>query len=231
MSFGAVESFVDATRFASTEAGSFVLVIETPIEVEGAAESFGREVSITLMRSLEHIAMSLRDATPDRIVNPLAEDPQVSSNLCEAILRMAPQSEIADLRFQVTWSALRAAPFDVPQVVSVDRSMYEPLERAAAQLRPSTTALSRDYVGFVKELKGDVGMSGQLEGEVVFLLLLEDTTVVRARALLDSSQYQIALVAHAHAATIQVEAELHRVRRGYELRGLSSLSVLKVPVG
>jgi hypothetical protein len=160
MTLSEAESFVSATRFASTEAGSFVVVIETPIEVENARPGFGRDVSVTLMRSLAHIATSLRNGTPDRIVNPESDEPQVSSNLCEAILRMAPQSEISDLRFTVAWSALVSPPAEVPTSVSVDRTMYEPLENVASQLRPSKSSARHEYLGFVKELKGTAGLTG-----------------------------------------------------------------------
>jgi hypothetical protein len=134
-----VQRFVNATRFTNTEAGSFVVVIDTPLEVQDAAESFGRLASVSFMRSLAHIARSLKRRAPERIVHPSPAAPVVSANLCEALLRMAPKSESSDLRFAVSWSPSRDNPIGVAKEVILARSMYEPLEKVAAQLRRKRT--------------------------------------------------------------------------------------------
>jgi hypothetical protein len=70
MSLSQAEEFVRATRFTSTEVGSFVMLIDTPLEVDNTRPGFGRSVSISLMKSLAHIANAIRRDTTDRIVNP-----------------------------------------------------------------------------------------------------------------------------------------------------------------
>jgi hypothetical protein len=224
MSLSQAEEFVRATRFTSTEVGSFVVVIDTPIDVESSSPGFGREVSRELMRSLEHISTAIRSGEPDRIVNPQGQEPLVSSNLCEALLRMAPQSEASDLRFAISWSPLKPAPIGIASEISIDRTMYEPLERVASQLRPARSKVRGQYLAFVKELKGWPGDSGP-EGEVVFELIMEDGRQ-RARATLDATLYQVALRAHAASSPILVEAEVHRGRRGAELQSLTTLKPL-----
>lgn len=225
MSRSEADAFVGASRFTNTEVGSFVVVIETPLEVEAAPPQFGRAVSVTLMRSLEHVARCLRRAQASRIVNPEPGEPRVSANLCESILRMAPPSELADLRFDISWSSLLDVPTDAPARVSIDRSMYEALEQVAGELRPSQPSVHREHLGFVKELKGSMGPTGAPEGEVVFTIVVEDGAEVRAKAVLDSAQYQVAWKAHGGAVPVEIEGELHRVRRGYELRAVTSLKL------
>jgi hypothetical protein len=227
MTLSEAEAFMSATRFTSTEVGSFVMVIDTPLEVDHARPGFGREASLTLMRSLAHIAGSIRVGSPERIVNPQVGEPTVSSNLCEAILRMAPQSEAADLRFAVSWSPLMAPPVDVLREISIDRTMYEPLERAASQLRPSPSTERSWHFGYIKELKGTPSADGPPEGEAVLSLLMEDGTMIRARAILDAGQYQTAILAHGTSRPLVMEAELHRVRRGSELRKITSFELLQ----
>ncbi len=218
MTLGDAEAFVASATLVSTEVGSFVMVIDTPTDVDGAPPGFGRETSVLLMRSLAHIATSIRAGTSDRIVNPDPGGLQVSGNLCEAVLRMAPSSESGDLRFEISWSPLMAPPKDAPRMVSIDRHMYEGIEQAARQLRPSESNVPAVHLCIAKELKGAPGPTGRAEGEVIFTVVKEDGSTVRARAHLTPEQYQTALVAHATPAPVFVEGELHRVRRGSELR-------------
>jgi hypothetical protein len=130
-----VRRFVSATRFTNTEAGSFVMVLDTPLEVKDATASFGRNSSILFMRSLAHITRSLKRRAPERIVHPSPSAPVVSANLCEALLKMAPKSEASDLRFAVSWSPSRDNPIGVPKEVSLERSMYEPLEKVVSEMK------------------------------------------------------------------------------------------------
>jgi len=223
MTLGVAESFIADARFMNTEVGSFVMVVDTPTEVEGSPSGFGRDASALLFRSLAHVASAIRGGLPDRIVNPELGEPQVSANLCEAILQMAPANEGADLRFGVTWSPLIAPPLDVPALVTIDRHMYEPLEQAAKQLRPTESGEPRKYLGLVKELKGSIGATGKTEGEVVITLILEDGATLRAKTSLEHEQYMIAVVAHATPGPVVVAGELHRARRGYELRRVTDI--------
>jgi hypothetical protein len=229
MSLSQAEELLRATRFTGTEIGSFVAVIETPLEVEHARPGFGRDVSSTLMRSLAHIASAIRSGVPDRIVNPRDEDPQVSANLCEAILRMAPPSEASDLRFEISWSPMLAAPPGVPDRISIDRTMYEPLEQAASQLRPSPSTSRALHLSLVKELKGSINPDGKPEGEATFVVLRDDGREVRAKAYLDATLYQIAVMAHASSRPVIVDAELHGVRRSFELRNLTTIALWTPP--
>lgn len=136
-SFAEAESFVSAARFSTTEMG-FGVVIDTPLEVERAAPGFGRKASIAFMRSLAHLARSIRAGSPERILHPQASEPRVSAELCEAVLRM----EASDLRFAISWSPWMPAPQGVPREVQIDRAMFEPLEKIAGKLRRASPALA-----------------------------------------------------------------------------------------
>lgn len=129
------QRFVRAARVLNSEADSFEVVIDTPLEVEHASESFGRKASITLMQSVAHIARSLQQRAPERIVAPSSAAPRVSTALCEALLEMAPRSEAFALRFAISWSPSRESPEDVAQQVVIDPWMYEPLQLVLEQLK------------------------------------------------------------------------------------------------
>jgi hypothetical protein len=136
---------------------------------------------------------------------------------------MAPPSEAADLRFQVSWSPLLPVPIALTQAITIDRGMYEGIESLAQSMRPKETSQRDLHVGSVIELKGSLGASGLPEGEVVFSLFDREATFVRAKAQLDAAAYAKALQAHASGKWVRVDGVLHRVRRGYELRSIASL--------
>lgn len=231
MTLAEAESFIANARYVSTETGSFVMVVDTPTEVDGAPPGFGRDASVLLLRSLAHVAASIRGGAPDRVVTPDVGEPQVSANLCEAILRMAPADEGADLRFEVSWSPLIAPPADIPGAVTIDRHMYEAIEQLARKMRPSESNEPTRHLCLVKELKGAVGPTREMEGEVVFTVISEDGTTIRAKANLDPRMYKTAIVGHATPCPVVVDGELHRVRRGYEIRKISDVLFWKPPEG
>lgn len=223
MTLGDAEAFLDQTRFSHTERGSFVMVVDTPTEVDGARDGFGRDASVLFVRSLAHLASSLRSGVPERITDPVDGSPLVSANLCEALLRMAPPSESADLRFEVGWSPLLSPPLDLPKSIVIDRQMYEPLEQLATKLRPAESHASPWQVGYVKELRGAPGLDGRVEGEVVFTLFEDEETTIRAKAILPADLYAHALLAHAGHKLVTITGTLHRVRRGHVLRDVTEV--------
>lgn len=134
------QRFASAARFRNTEADSFEVVIDTPLEVNHASESFGRAASVMLMRSAAYLAQVLQQGDPDRILNPPPGSPVVSAALCEALLTMALSEAPFDLRLAVSWSPSREAPQDVPQQVVLSHSMWEPLRLVAELLRSKAPA-------------------------------------------------------------------------------------------
>ncbi|MBX3276296.1 MAG: hypothetical protein KF729_38945 [Sandaracinaceae bacterium] len=224
MTLAEAEAFLGATRFTAIERGSVVLVVDTPTEVSDTRNGFGRHVSETLLRSLSHLSMALRADVPQRVLEPTPTDPIVSANLCEAVLRMVPQDEAADLRFEVAWSAAVPSEGGAPTAVAFDREMYEGLESLATALRPSARTQAMPFIGWVSELRGAPGPWG-MEGPVVITVVLEGGSMLRATADLDASDYAVAAVAHVSAAPVHFIAELHRIRRGHQLRAIRNLDI------
>jgi hypothetical protein len=105
--------------------------------------------------------------------------------------------------------------------------MYEAVEQLARQMRPSESNETKEHVCLVKELKGAPGPTREMEGEVIFTVISEDGTTIRAKANLDPVKYKMAVVAHAAPHPVIVDGELHRVRRGYEIRKISDVQFWK----
>lgn len=220
MSLTEAEAFLQGCRLGQTELGSFVLTVEAPLDVtpQRAAqeESFGRRASLLLLRSVAHVAAAVRAGEPGRVLEPSQGEPQVSANLCEALVEMMPPDEGADLRLHSSWSPLLPIEPQVPSEVHVDRNMYEAIEKLAHQLRPSRGAQPSQFVGRVVELMGQPGEHGEVEGAVVLQAQVDDE-LLKVRVALGASDYRLATAAHLEQRYVTVKGVLRRGPRVHQL--------------
>jgi hypothetical protein len=207
------DAFVRQCRMGQTEVGSFVLTVETPLDIgpqqplEGAP--FGRQTATMLLQSVAWLAASVRAGEPQRVLEPSGEGPVLSANLCEALIEMMPSDESADLRLRCSWSPLLPVGPEVASEVHVGRNMYESIERVAHQLRPTREFQPDQFVGKVVELMGGPGDLGEVEGPVVLQAQVDDE-LLKARVMLDAPDYRKAVSAHLEQLYVTVRGSLRR---------------------
>lgn len=224
------DSYIRSCRLGQTEVGSYVLTINAPLDIHDQLEThdqapFGRRATTLLLDSTSYIARSIRQGDPTRILDDRADAPLVSANLCEALVEMMPPDESADLRLSGSWSPLVPPPEAVPVDILLDRSMFEPIEQLAQQLRPARGSEPGLFVGKVMELSGSPNPAGDLEGDVV-LQVQTDDQLLKVRATLDPNAYREAGMAHFEQRYVSVRGQLHRGRRTHLLRNPSEFMVL-----
>lgn len=229
MTLGDAESYVRACRLGQTEIGSFVLTVDAPLDIHAQIDPgevpFGRRATACLFESTAYLARSIRRGEASRVLDELPDAPPVSANLCEALVEMMPADEAADLRLTGAWSPLIPAPASLPDAVHFDRTMFESVERLAQQLRPSHGAEPAQYVGKVVELSGASNTAGQLEGDVILQVQVDDQ-LLKVRVTLGPESYTEAGKAHLGQQYVSVHGQLHRGRRVHALRGPSNFRVL-----
>jgi hypothetical protein len=229
MTLAEAESYVRACRLGQTEIGSYVLTIDAPLDIHAQLDAteipFGRRATTYLFASTGRLAQAVRRGEPSRILDDPADAPWVSANLCEALVEMMPTDESADLQLTGAWSPLLPAPAATPSVVRFDRTMFEPIERLARQLRPSAGTAAVKFVGKVVELSGAPNPAGQLEGDVV-LQVQADDQLLNARVTLGVEDYANAGTAHLSQQYVSVHGQLHRGRRTHILKHASNFTVL-----
>jgi hypothetical protein len=224
------ESFVRQCRLGQTEVGSFVLTVETPLDLgTQGGEPFGRQTALLLLRSVAHLARSVRAGEPQRVLESVENAPRVSANLCEALVEMMPSDESADLRLRGSWSPLLPVVGEVPAEVHVDRNMYERLERLAHQLRPMRETQPDQFVGRVTELMGAPGEQGAVEGPVVLQVQVEDE-LLRARVVLGAVDYRQAASAHLEQRYVTVRGVLRRGPRTHWIEDASGFGIVGAAV-
>ncbi len=227
MSFAEAEEYLAASRLGQTEVGSYVVTVETPVNLESAALSqpdllesaipFGRRASTLLYVALDRIVSNLKHGDTDALIDDeRALEAGVSANLCRAVLSMAPSDEGADLSISGTWAASFAPPQGIPECVKIDRDLYEPLDKLAARLTPHSLNDKREYLGKVTELHGKPDGEGHTSGEVTLRVFDESEDMpIKARANLGAAEYAIAHQAHMrqHDSLVTLTGILNRSRK------------------
>jgi hypothetical protein len=202
--------FVEKSKFAQTEKGSFVLKVACPInamEVQGVLElgddsaPFVRQVTVALQKSLDALASAIEADTLDRLVDDLkvSRSPIISSNLCEALAGMHDDLINNSLDVGFDWSLLRAPPagLNSGRAIRFQREYFSRIDEVRRELRSVEVNAEETFIGTVERLEGEMGDDGRRSGPVVLALLLPDEgESVRARIMLDADNYGRASTAH-----------------------------------
>lgn len=230
MSLAEADGYIRACRLGQTEIGSYVLTINAPLDARERLDAhdplpFGRRATTLLLDTTAYIARSIRQGELARVLEDRPDAPMVSANLCEALVEMMPPDESADLRLSGSWSPLIPPPPAVPTAILLDRAMFEPIEQLAAQLRPARGSESGRFVGKVIELSGAPNPTGELEGDVVLQVQIDDQ-LLKVRVTLEPDAYREAGIAHFEQRYVSVRGQLHRGRRTHLLRSPGEFTVL-----
>lgn len=225
MSRTQAEEFVDACQLGQTEQGSFTVTIRCPLTIgeddETAtieSEPFGRRATSTLMRSAAVLTSAIDNDQVDVLTQgPARDEPNITANLCDALLRMQPGDAQSSLALSVSWAPARPRP---PSDTVILRSDHFPrIDWLYRRLRPIPTPHAAPVVGQVDELRGVIGSDGRRQGEIRLSVLCEDE-LVKAKADLSADQYQIASDAHMNGDTVVVAGILERRPRLSLLRDI-----------
>ncbi len=237
LSRGEADALLAACRAGQTEVGSYVVKIICPlhaVELGEQALPFTRQVTSHLMRSTAKLVHDIEKGRFDEYEASRGAAVPLSSNLCDALLRMRPDHDGGQIELSTQWAADRRIkpPAEIPTRVSIKADYFPEIEQVSKMLRPSSGG-GRDeqLIGTVEQLSGAVGIDGRRSGEVMFTLLKDDEQL-RARATLDPEQYEVAMKAHERGdAYVVLRGILHRGPRVSRIERLHGLRLLSDAVG
>lgn len=227
---------LDACRLGQTERGSFTIAISCPLraiehEQDDApdAEPFARRAVSLLIRSAHRLVKAIEaDNVPSVLEEGRDQEPVLSANFCDALLRMQPPEERSTLSLSVRWASTLPVSSEavVPDRV-IFRSEYFPIiEDIYKKLRPAREPVSALFVGQVDALNGNVGEDGRVQGETT-LLILHDDELVRARVDLNADDYQKAIEAHRTGGFVKCRGVIHLGRRTHRLTNIAEFELLQ----
>ncbi len=211
------------TKMGQTEIGSFVLklfcpldaVLELPLLPE--IQPFVRSTTTLVMNATSTLIHAIEQGTVDDLLEKQHngdEPPLISSNFCKGLLDLKGDQTQGQVILSMTWGSLVHVPVpQAPSTIHLPVDYYPEIERVYHQLRPAKREDdTRQMIGTVETLNGDVGEDGKRSGEVILSLLLPDEAeLVKAKVRLNSDDYLSAVQAHERGRTyIQLQGLLRR---------------------
>jgi hypothetical protein len=103
--------------------------------------------------------------------------------------------------------------------------MFTAIDDVARQLRPAKISKEDKFVARVISLRGEANSQEQMEGEVVLVLLDQDTST-RARLQLKPEDYLLACDAHKFNKYVTVVGKLSRFRKTNQIEDYTSFQIL-----
>jgi len=220
---------LEACQMGQTERGSFIVSISCPLHavnqdqagVGRDARPFARQATSLLVKSLYKLNNAIEE---DRINSIVSQDePLVSANLCEALLKMRPVDEDGALEVIPSWaSSTPMADATQYEPVKFSGDEFTSIEEVYRQLRPVEGLTAKPWIATIDKLLGTGDEGGLREGEVVFTLF-DDGEVLRAKASLTAEQYEVAYRAHNPSRQLVVVGELSRGPRVSRLSNITSI--------
>lgn len=223
---------LEACQMGQTEHGSFVVSISCPMRAVDKEEAglfdpnlpFARQATSLLTRALADLDQAIEENRINSVIDE--EQPIVSANLCEALLKMRPAQDGGVLEFMASWAPSEPivgrdpALFGRSIIFSSDE--FESIEDVYRQLRRHEESQAKLWIAFVDELKGTEDAAGTREGEVV-LTIFNDDELIRAKATLNKDQYKMAYDAHNPSRPLVVCGHLNRGPRVSRLSQITEL--------
>ncbi len=225
-------NFVRKLRMGQTEQESFVVILLTSVLSPPIQQSFIQHsehnedpIERKMTRRLVSALRAARHAT-DGIVGGkvgaflLAVDDGVSANLCEALVRLIERFETLDV--SLTWAGTR--PMNTArEVVHFAKSDVPILCEAARLFRDRGPKPDVLLFGFVQRRKG----RPESADATITLRAYFDGQIQSVEAALNRSDYEQAIRAHKHHASVIMAGDL--VRNGKRLHLLNPRVVAVIP--
>jgi hypothetical protein len=204
MSRNESDDFLRVCKMGQTEIGSYVVKVLCPLtEMDEPpllqeAQPFARETTMLLMNACNKIVNSIEQDNIDDMIEKDSEKPEVTSNLCNALLRMHGAREKEDLSVEISWAGMpNLCKPDIMPRATFKAEYFSEVEQIEKKLRPQKEQDERNlFIGTVETLNGNVGDDGRRSGDVTFALLLPDEELITAHGHLNSDDYDVAVKAH-----------------------------------
>ncbi len=213
---------LDASRFRHTEAGSFVLKVSSPVQALDIQANlfeqsipFARQTTLTINKGLNQLVNAiLADTLTDLVDKIKADDrPEISSNLCNAVMGFKEEHNNVDLFIDFTWASAFPIPADIPvrKLIKIQKDYFSRIDEVKKELRNTEQQKNKEetFMATVEGLYGDIGDDGKRSGDVILNLYQAEEDIIRARITLDAQQYIVADQAHMTVgAYIKVKGKL-----------------------
>jgi hypothetical protein len=224
--------FADRCRFRPASNGSFQVDVEAPLtppanqmQIDLGDYPIERFVLTTLMQGLGELQKAIDAGETSSLLANLPRG--VSANLCEAILRMKPDTSEVTWEISISWSPswpMHAA--SIPRSVRIQDRSFEQISAIGRALRAGKKQRRGLLRGKIVRLSGRDPVHGEAGPLSVLLAVDAADAPARVKILLNPEQYREAAAAHLNGYRVTVEGILDRVGRSWHLLDVSDFHVL-----
>jgi len=235
-----VMDYVRGLRLGQTERGSYIVTIASPVPpylsptesgmlFESKPAPFPRRVVLTLARSLRAMHAAAQRSAVTRDMEPWAAavDNGISSNLCDAVVKLTGQGSHGNTEVNFVWSLHHPLEEAPPSRVSFTPDTIGYIAEASTWLRRNNPIIDTEIQGPVIELARSPMIRDDDDNatSAVVLTIIDDKTRRVTLDLTDQSR-DIAIRAFREKLSIKCSGTLVRSGRSYTLRSASELTII-----
>lgn len=228
--------YVRQVNLAAPEAGSFVVVLESPLPapfgeqqtlgtsgVPTEDEPFERTALLTLATAAMTVRKSIEISTARGSVERFSEDVRagVNANYCDALAMILEEGPGRDMAIAFSWSTSRPVDRAIPPRLTFSKNEAPVLRAAARFLKERAPVAGFELTGQITKLE----TSGIALGGNVTVAGLVDDSVRQVQFFAGPDDYQRAIEAHRHERIVSVEGELVKEGRSFRLNNPRLFSV------
>ncbi len=229
-----VEQFLSNCRISPPQNGSFVAPIYCSVERlpfeewhSPGEETFGRKITRTL---IENVHLLAEISLHEDLEAILTVNETISSNLCDALLKMQPEGKRSSLAIAARWekSTSSKTPSVGGKPLLLRKDVFPIIEQVSLSLRKQKHLPKNEVlVAKVAELKGQTNSDGKMEGDVIIHIFTDEDEVLKAKVNLTPANYISACDAHRDSDFVMVVGELHRHTRLHEIKDCRVFEILR----
>lgn len=226
--------YVRHVNLAAPEAGSFVVVLESPlpssfaqqVTIDGVRqedEPFERAALLMLATAGMAAQKAIEVSTTRGSVERFGEDVEVgvNANYCDALATLLEEGPGRDVSIAFAWSSSRSVADNTPSRLVFSKHEAPVLRAGAKFLKERAPVAGFELTGQVVKLEALALATG---GNVTVAGLIDDS-IRQVQVPLAAEDYQRAIEAHRHERIVSVEGELVKDGRSFRLSNPRLFSV------
>jgi hypothetical protein len=218
--------YLDRAKFGPTEAGSFVLTVESPVTPELKNQTklpgiddipFGRQVSLTLARATSAVRRAVDRSSvagsSEYLISSVSEG--VTANLCDALMGLLETTGLQSaIELKFRWASSRAVDANTPRMVAFDTNTTTFLDSFSKTLKKQSMEQGVTLRGHVEMLRSrDPNQGGEITLKVDSAIDVEKPSKIYERMVhmeLQAHAYREATDAHRLSLRFECVGDLFR---------------------
>lgn len=237
----AADAFIKRCSFGQTERGSYVATILCPFSqadqpitsnqltlfdpIPNYADSFTRQVTSRLMRSLNQVHLAIERDQLNNIQQVDNPADIISGNLLEALLELNGSTNSAEIEVSAQWAAIAPMPEDVaPASVRFRQNDFTPIAIEVERIQSQNEPKSRPgvFIGRISLIQTDPDIDQRKNGEVILNTIDTDGKLIKPRLVVSPDELSLVMQAMKDGSNVRVKGVLtsHSNKKALEYTSL-----------